>query len=331
MRPFCGHCGRRGNPAPSRRRKVRGHRPYVELDMLITAIGQGPDIAFKEEDKQLAALDTTRWNTIEADEETLQSDVPHIFTGGDLWLGPAPARPYNKRYMPGNLTWNRWWDFGNGRIGDIGSHAVDLVFWALDLKYPLTVEGEGPGRPALERVPPWQKATWTFPARGNKPPVTVKWCHGNVRFDELKDLDLPNEWPIAIHFVGSEGRLTMQIERGPAGPMELYPKAKFANYTPPPRTLPRSPGGEYRQWIEAIRNNNPAAAEMPFSYSGPLSETLALGNVAYRVGKKLEWDPVLLKATNAPEADKFIQGSYRLGWELDKPKIPTKIPSDKTG
>ena len=61
----------------------------------------------------------------------------------------------------------------------------------------------------------------------------------------------------------------------------------------------------------------------PYSYSGPLSETLALGNVAYRAGKKLEWDPVHLKATNAPDADKFIQGSYRLGWELDKPHIPT--------
>ena len=116
----------------------------------------------------------------------------------------------------------------------------------------------------------------------------------------------------------------MQIERGPAGPMELYPKAKFANYTPPPRTLPRSPGGEYRQWIEAIRNNDPARAEMPFSYSGPLCEALALGNVAYRVGKKLEWDPVHLKATNCPEADQFIRREYRPGWELEKPRIPTE-------
>jgi len=251
----------------------------------------------------------------------------------DLWLGPAKYHPYpgfhRGWYHPSG--WRNWWDFGNGRIGDIGSHAVDLVFWALDLKYPLTAEGEGPDRPALERVPPCQKATWTFPARGNKPPVTLKWCHGNTRFDELKGLDLPHDWPIAIHFVGSEGRLTMQIERGPAGPMELYPTAKFANYTPPPRTLPRSPGNEYRQWIQAIRNNNPAAAEMPFSYSGPLSETLALGNVAYRVGKKLEWDPVHLKATNAPEADEFIQGNYRPGWELDKPHIPTKVPAEKTG
>ena len=251
----------------------------------------------------------------------------------DLWLGPAEYHPYpgigRGLYHPSN--WRSWWDFGNGRIGDIGSHAVDLVFWALDLKYPLTAEGEGPGPAALERVPPWQKATWTFPARGDKPPVTLKWCHGNVRFDELKDLDLPHEWPVGIHFVGSEGRLTMQIERGPAGPMVLYPKAKFANYKPPPRTLPRYPGGEYRQWIEAIRTNNQAKAEMPFSYSGPLCETLALGNVAYRVGKKLKWDPVNLKATNAPEADKFIQGSYRKGWELDKPEIPAGAPSEKTG
>jgi len=241
----------------------------------------------------------------------------------DLWLGPAKYHPYPGfgpgLYHPSN--WRSWWDFGNGRIGDIGSHAVDLVFWALDLKYPLTAEGEGPGRAGLERVPPWQKATWTFPARGNKPPVTVRWCHGNVRFDELKHLDLPHDWAIAIHFVGSEGRLTLQIENGspgsrPAGPMELYPKAKFANYTPPRRTLPRSPGNEYQQWIRAIRDNNPAGAEMPFSYSGPLSETLALGNVAYRVGKKIVWDAGKLKATNCPEADRFIRREYRKGWTL---------------
>ena len=79
------------------------------------------------------------------------------------------------------------------------------------------------------------------------------------------------------------------------------------------------------------KSDNQAKAEMPFSYSGPLCETLALGNVAYRVGKKLEWDPVHLKATNAPEADKFIQGSYRPGWELDKPKIPTEVRSEETG
>jgi len=107
----------------------------------------------------------------------------------------------------------------------------------------------------------------------------------------------------------------MQIEGGPAGPMELYPKAKFANYTPPPRTLSRS-YGEYRQWIQAIRNNNPTGTEMPFSYSGPLCETLALGNVAYRAGKKLAWDPVQLKATNCPEADRFIRREYREGWAL---------------
>ena len=251
----------------------------------------------------------------------------------DLWLGPREPHPYPGThrgwYHPSG--WRSWWAFGNGRIGDIGAHAVDMVFWALDLKYPLTAEGEGPGRAGLERVPPWQKATWTFPARGKKPPVTLKWCHGNVRFNELKDLDLPHEWPVAMHFVGADGRLTMQIERGPAGPMKLYPESKFAKYTPPPRTLTRSPGGEYRQWIQAIRNNNPALAEMPFSYSGPLCETLALGNVAYRTGKKLKWDPRLLKAVNAPEADKFIQGSYRKGWELDKPKIPKGTASENTG
>lgn len=228
----------------------------------------------------------------------------------DLWLGPAPVRPYNRWYHP--LHWRGWWDFANGRLGDIGCHTIDLVFWALDLKYPLTVEAEGPGRPAKERLPPWLTVRWTFPARGNLPPVTLNWYDGNKRPERFKGVDLPHDWPVAVLFVGAEGMLITQIEIVPPR-FQLHPKEKFADYTLPPRTIPRTMG-HYREWITACKTGGSTTTN--FDYSGPLTETVLLGTVAYRVGQKLHWDPVNLKAANCPEADRFIAREYRKGWEL---------------
>ena len=230
----------------------------------------------------------------------------------DLWLGPAPVRPYNRWYHP--LHWRGWWDFANGRLGDIGCHTIDLVFWALDLKYPLTVEAKGPGRPAKERLPPWLTARWTFPARGSLPPVTLHWYDGNKRPERFKDMDLPHDWPVAVLFIGSEGMLITQIEIVPPR-FELHPKEKFADYTPPPRTIPRTIG-HYREWIRACKSGGGTGTTTSFDYTGPLTETVLLGTVAYRVGKKLDWDAENLKAKDCPEADQYIRREYRKGWSL---------------
>ncbi len=227
----------------------------------------------------------------------------------DLWLGPAPYRPYHPAYHP--IVWRNWWAFGNGRLGDMGCHLLDLAFWALDLKYPLTVEAEGSHPVGREVAPRWQIARWTFPARGDLPPVTLTWYHGNKRPELLGKVDLPN-WPIAVLFVGSEGMLITQIEVIPPR-SELLPKEKFADLPPPPRTIPRSIG-HAREWIVACKTGSPTTCG--FDYSGPLTETVLLGNVAYRAGQKLEWDPVNLKATNCPDADRFIRREYRNGWSL---------------
>jgi len=228
----------------------------------------------------------------------------------DLWLGPAPARHYHRGLHP--MHWRGWWDFANGRLGDIGCHTIDLVFWALDLKYPLSVEAEGPGRPAREKLPPWLNARWTFPARGDLPPVTLNWYDGNTRPERFKDVDLPHDWPVAVLFIGSKGMLITQIEIVPPR-FQLLPREKFADYTPPPRTIPRSMG-HYREWITACKDGG--STTTGFDYSGPLTETVLLGTVAYRVGQKLHWDAKNLKATNCAEADRFIRREYRKGWTL---------------
>jgi len=227
----------------------------------------------------------------------------------DLWLGPAPYRPYHPAYHP--IVWRNWWAFGNGRLGDMGCHLLDLAFWALDLKHPLSVETEGPSRVGREVTPRWLIARWSFPQRGNLPPVELTWYHGNKRPELLKEVRLP-DWPIAVLFVGSEGMLITQIEVVPPR-YELHPKKKFADFEPPPRTIPRSIG-HANEWVVACKTGRPTTCS--FDYSGPLTETVLLGNVAYRVGQKLQWDPEHLKAANCPEADPFIHGTYREGWTL---------------
>jgi len=227
----------------------------------------------------------------------------------DLWLGPAPQRAYHPAYLP--VRWRNWWDFGNGRLGDMGCHLLDLVFWAMELKHPLTVESRGPDRVGRQVAPKWLISNWTFPKRGKLPPVDLTWHHGGKRPAIMKEANLP-DWPIGVLFVGSEGMLITQIEVIPPR-FELYPKKKFKDFKLPAKTIPRS-RGHAKEWITACKTGK--ATSCGFDYAGPLSETVLLGNVAYRVGEKLQWDPVKLKAVNCPEADKFIRREYRKGWAL---------------
>ena len=227
----------------------------------------------------------------------------------DLWLGPAPVRPYHPAYHP--VHWRDWWDFGNGWLGDMGCHLFDLAFWALDLKSPLTVEAEGPRQVGREVTPRWLSARWTFAQRGKLPPVTLTWHHGGRRPELPKEVNLPN-CPVAVLFVGSGGMVITQLEVIPPR-FKLLPLEKFAGFQPPPQTIPRSIG-HHQEWIMACKTGKPTTCN--FDYSGPLTETVLLGDVAYWVGEKLEWDSEKLKATNCPEADRFIRREYRKGWTL---------------
>jgi predicted dehydrogenase len=220
----------------------------------------------------------------------------------DLWLGPAPYRPYHPCYHP--LAWRSWWDFGNGRLGDMGCHLIDLPFTALDLKYPLTVETEA-WPVHKESAPRWMISKWTFPKRGDLPPVELTWYDGDKRPPLQKEHNMP-DWSEGVLFVGSKGMLIAEY-----GMFKLYPEEKFADVRRPqlPRGLPHA-----QEWVKACKTGSPTGCH--FGYSGPLTETVLLGTVAHRVGKKLQWDPVKLKATNCSGADRFIRREYRKGWTL---------------
>ena len=223
----------------------------------------------------------------------------------DLWLGPAPARPFNAVYVPGP-KWYRWWDFGNGTMSDLGSHRNDLAFYALDIRAPLTVEAiaDGPAHPEI--APATMKVVYEYAARGGMPPLTLTWYQGEARPKIWTDGGIP-QWPDAQLFVGDKGMILSTSDKH-----VLLPEKNFEGFVRPPETIPNSPG-HYAEWIEACKGGKPSLAN--FEYAGRTTEANHLGNVAYRVGKKLLWDATAMKATNAPEADRFIHREYRKGWK----------------
>jgi predicted dehydrogenase len=223
----------------------------------------------------------------------------------DLWIGPAPARPFHSVYVPGP-KWYRWWDFGNGTMSDLGSHRNDLAFYALDIRTPLTIEAIA-DRPAhAELAPATLKVVYEYGPRGDMPPLTLTWYQGEAKPQIWTEGGIP-QWPDAQLFVGDKGMILST-----ASTHVLLPEKTFEGFVPPPQTIPNSPG-HYAEWVQACKGGKPSLAS--FDYAGWTTEANHLGNVAYRVGKKLQWDAAAMKATNAPEADRFIHREYRKGWE----------------
>jgi predicted dehydrogenase len=226
----------------------------------------------------------------------------------DLWLGPAAWRPYHSVYFPGP-KWYRWWDFGNGTMSDLGSHWNDLPFWALELKAPLTVEAKGPP-PHAEIAPASMSATYEYAARGpEKPAVKLTWYQGEAKPDIWERGGIP-QWHDGVLFVASKGMLLADY-----GKYVLLPEKDFVDHKPATAPTAKAKGSEHQmQWVQACKSGTRCGAD--FEYAGWLTEANHLGNVAYRVGKKLQWDTVGMKASNAPEAAQYIGREYRKGWEL---------------
>lgn len=223
----------------------------------------------------------------------------------DLWLGPAPARPFHSVYFPGP-KWYRWWDFGNGTMSDLGSHWIDLPFWALRLDHPLTIEATGPPVHA-ELAPASMQATYEYGARGELPPVRLTWYQGTHKPPLWTDSRIPR-WSDGVLFVGDRGMLLSDYGRH-----TLLPETEFDGFKRPDPFIPKSLG-HHAEWLHACKTGEPTTCN--FEYAGWLTEANHLGNVAYRTGRKLEWDAKHLRATNAPEADQYVRREYRSGWKL---------------
>jgi predicted dehydrogenase len=235
----------------------------------------------------------------------------------DLWLGPAPHRPYHPAYLP--FRWRGWWDFGTGALGDIGCHALDPVFRALKLGAPESVEASST-RVNAETYPLASMVTYEFAARGDMPPVNVVWYDGGLRPPRPLELEEGVEMGVGGHlFIGDQGKILSMPTRDRSG-FSLIPQSKAKDYGDPPKTLPRSPG-HYIEWIEACKGGAPGGSH--FDWAGPLTEAVLLGNVALRLkmreemtAKKLLWDAANLRFTNSDAANQFLKREYREGWSV---------------
>ena len=243
----------------------------------------------------------------------------------DLWIGPAAYRPYHPAYLPG--TWRAWWDFGTGSLGDLGCHILDAPFWALRLKYPVSVEGcistywKGlweKTEPKNEEYPRSTIVRYKFPAREGLPEVLLTWWDGGMmppRPAELEEGRPMGDSDGGVLFIGDRGLLMCGCYgRNP----QLIPAARMKDFQQPAPVIERIPGdigGHEQDWVRACKGGKPASSN--FDYSGPLSETVLMGNLAVRYpNRRLLWDGEKMRVTNDAAADSYVRRHYRQGWTL---------------
>ncbi|UCC98448.1 MAG: Gfo/Idh/MocA family oxidoreductase [Phycisphaerales bacterium] len=259
-------------------------------------------------DRPMRGINGLYWpQGVERPEET--PPVPETLDW-DLWLGPAPYRPYHPSYAP--FKWRGWWDFGTGALGDIGCHRIDPVFRALKLGHPTTVEAcctivNDESYPVASRI------TYEFPARPGFDPVTLHWYDGGMKPPRPKELEDSRSWGTnGIFFVGDKGKMLEE---------RLIPESRQKEYGKPPQKLERSPG-HHEEWILACKGGKPAGSNFP-DHAGLLAQVVLLGNLALRPALKekltrvkLHWDGEAMKVTNLPEANQYLKRKYRAGWQL---------------
>jgi len=231
----------------------------------------------------------------------------------DLWLGPAPWRPYHPAYAP--FAWRGWKDFGTGAVGDMGAHIMDHPYWALKLKYPETIQASSTELND-DSYPIASTVHFTFPARGKMPPVKMTWYDGGLtppRPEVLEQGRRMGDGGGGILFIGDKG--TLMCSTYGKNP-RLIPESKMKEYKRPEMTIPLSPG-IHEEWIEACKAGKKSTTD--FSYAGPLTETMLLGGVATMMQDKntiLEFDAEKMEITNLPEANDLLHMEYRKGWTL---------------
>jgi predicted dehydrogenase len=222
----------------------------------------------------------------------------------DLWIGPAQPRDFSSSICP--YGWRFWWDYGTGETGNFGCHILDIPFWALGLKYPQHVSAEGPDVDS-QRTPKHMAVKYVFEATAEQPRVDLHWYHAKQGPPILNDMKMSHEGNNTL-FLGTKGQLLCGF-----GQRKLYPEDQFAGFPEPAPTIPDSPGF-HREFIEACKGGPPATCD--FRYSGPLSETVILGNVAYRAGGGFQWHAAELEARGNSHAAALIRPQFRAGWEV---------------
>ena len=273
-----------------------------------------------------------------------ETQAPPAGMDWDLWIGPAPFRPYNKVYHPAN--WRAWWDFGSGDVGDMGCHTLHTYFEELQLHAPSVIYGDRSTRyddisketPTPETEGSANMVAWEYPsrstaARGSLPPLKMYFYDGGIKPARPAELDhataMPHE---GVLFVGDNGKLMASYYGGnpfapfgrlPRGVTQvrglpgglLLPESKFKDFQQPAKTLPRCERPDhYAEWIRCCKQGKPTM--LPIEFGCQLTEVALLGALALRTGKVLEWDAARMRVTNDAEANQYVDPPYRAGWKL---------------
>jgi len=230
----------------------------------------------------------------------------------DLWLGPAPWHPYNPGYFDGCLAWNMYWDFGSGQIGDMGSHTIDLVWNVIDADLPTTAVAQGdPFNPDV--TPVKMQATFDNPANDWRGPIKVHWYQGGAMPRSPKGYIDLNKIGHGAMFKGTKGFIICDFDSrivlpfGDDADMTYYDRRDKKDVIPPL-------GHFQKEWVDACKGD--LKTHCDFNYGGTVIEQMLLGLVAYRVGKKIEYDGKAGRVTNSAEANALLSKKYRPGWTL---------------
>jgi hypothetical protein len=251
--------------------------------------------------------------------------IPDTFDW-DLWLGPAKKRPFKNEWPKGHLAleqvnvantsrvrraiyhpWNfrGWWAFGTGALGDMGCHHFNVPKRVLKLGHPVSVSATS-SRIMDETAPLTSIVTWEFPAREGMPPLKAVWYDGGIKPPRPAELGAGQQLPGSGElYVGTKGKMLGT---------RIIPESKMKAYKAPRKTLQRR-SGTWGEWFEEMRGGQ--SATCGFSWAGPLTEIMLLGNIAIRTGKRLEWDGPNMRITNDRDANKYVKEAYHNGWSLD--------------
>ncbi len=233
----------------------------------------------------------------------------------DLWQGPVAEREYSEHYVP--TRWRGWWDYGCGSLGDIGCHTFDAPFYALDLGSPSKVEVVRTAPPGDGFITMGSVVTYQFPARGEKPPVTLKW------YEKGFDVPKPRRWdqkkPLhgegGMYMEGSKETLYHSGMR-PTSPM-ITPGERFMEIKKDLVKIPKLAhvgDGPIDEWFHAIKGDGPTPGSN-FEYAVPLTEMVLLGALAQRIARTIEWDSENMRVKGQPELDELIKEPVREGWQ----------------
>ena len=251
----------------------------------------------------------------QAIERPIEAFNPPPTLDWNLWLGPAPERPYAPAYAP--LRWRGGWDFGTGALGDIACHAYDAAFWALDLGFPSRIEAETT-RLYPETAPRASRITYDFPAKGARGPVRIVWRDGELMAPRPPELPPEVAYPSYADvghqmWYGSEAALIADPYGERPIILDAARQAQVAA-NPPAKKYPRVPN-VYAEWIAAAKQGRQPGSSFA-EYSGPLTQMVLLGNLAVRMGRAIDLDPATGVVTNTVVPPELLGNAYRKGWTL---------------